>query len=247
MMQLSLTDVIDRVGSAEASLNAKLSTRDAEAIAKSVADQRSSIDDMQAPAAAARPNQSLRDRHLRRQGRCRSACKRCLTRPRHCLIARLRHGACQGPFRMQRRFTALEHEARVVLRTEVASEVRALAASSAEMVRSVVDERCNELRHAMIGQRCATASPMPPQSIRSCRVGTWAAEVRVCSELFERLERISEQRLHDVTIVVTESKAATHAALAAVEAAVAERLRDVEHRHGALQVGRSGPALALFF
>ncbi len=49
MMQLSLTDVMDRVGAAEASLNAKLSTRDAEAIAKSVADQRSSIDDMQAP------------------------------------------------------------------------------------------------------------------------------------------------------------------------------------------------------
>ena len=80
-MQLSLTDVIDRVGSAEASLNAKLSTRDAEAIAKSVADQRSSIDDMQAPAAAARPNQSLRDRPLRLQSRCRSACKRSLTRP----------------------------------------------------------------------------------------------------------------------------------------------------------------------
>ena len=58
----------------------------------------------------------------------------------------------------QRRFTSLEHEARVVLRTEMASEVRTVAASSAEMVRSVVDERCNELRHAMIGQRCTPAS-----------------------------------------------------------------------------------------
>ena len=58
----------------------------------------------------------------------------------------------------------------------------------------------------------------------------------MCSEVFERLERGTEQRLHDVTIVVTESKSAAQAALATIEAAVAERLHDVEHRHSALQV-----------
>ena len=79
----------------------------------------------------------------------------------------------------QRRFTALEHEARVVLRTEMASEVRTVAASSAEMVRSVVDERCNELRHAMIGQRCATASPMPRGL--GCLERSGSESTRACS------------------------------------------------------------------
>jgi hypothetical protein len=66
MMQLSLTDVMDRVGAAEASLNAKLSTRDAEAIAKSVADQRSSIDDMQAPPPIAAHRHLIRPFRLHR-------------------------------------------------------------------------------------------------------------------------------------------------------------------------------------